>query len=380
MKIVADENIALLDKFFSQLGEITRVSGRQLTADQVRDADVLLVRSVTPVNEALLAGSSVRFVGTATIGLDHLDTVYLDAQGIKYANAPGCNANSVVEYVFSVLTLLAEYDQFRIQDKTVGIIGYGNVGKALAVRLKKFGVNVLINDPPLQDEGAQGLCSLEEVLQADILTLHVPLTEDGDHPTHHLFDEARLASLANHQYLINTSRGSVIDNQALVGKLKATPDFRVVLDVWENEPAINPELLDRVILGTPHIAGYSLDGKAIGSEMVYRELCQFLGFPARHKAGQFLPEPPLTKLGFSSAADETWALSTAIRASYDVRVDNWKLKSKKNLATETLAQHFDHMRKHYPARREFCNIKIQLKNVEAGLLHKFNALGFKIIS
>lgn len=380
MKIVADENIILLDKFFSQFGEIVRVSGRQITPEHVRDADVLLVRSVTPVNEQLLGGSSVRFVGTATIGLDHLDTGYLQANNIRYVNAPGCNANSVVEYVLSVLVLLAEFDQFRIQDKTVGIIGYGHVGKLLAYRLRKFGVKVLVNDPPLEKEGESGLVSLDEVLlQADIISLHVPLTTDGDYPTFHLFNEELLARLSTDQALINTSRGSVIDNKALLLKLKEYPNMRVVLDVWENEPNISPELLDRVVLGTPHIAGYSMDGKAIGSEMVYRELCQFLGLPARMKAGQFLPEPPLTKLGFSSQAEEAWAVATAIRASYDVRVDNWKLKGKKNAGEEVLAAHFDHMRKTYPARREFCNVKVQLKNVEAGLLHKLNALGFKIV-
>ncbi|PIE43424.1 MAG: 4-phosphoerythronate dehydrogenase PdxB [Gammaproteobacteria bacterium] len=376
MKIVADENIPLLKDFFASIGEVYAVPGRSLEPNQVKDADILLIRSVTQVDQSLLKDSNVRFVGTATIGLDHIDCDYLDQHGIVYANAPGCNALSVVEYIFSCLTVLAEIDQIRLEEKSVGIVGCGHIGGALAKKLKKLGVEVLINDPPLARMGVRGLVSLDDVLKADIISLHVPLTKTGQFATEHLIDQKVLMQLSENQVLINSSRGRVVDNGALLQKLEKQPGFRVVLDVWENEPAIATRLLEKVIIGTPHIAGYSLDGKAKGTEIVCRELCQYLGLPGPNKAARFLPMPPLTTLGFSSQADTDWAVTTAIRASYDVRIDNWKLKNKMHLAATEFASHFDRVRKDYPVRREFGTIKVMLDNTSPKLADKLKTLGF----
>ncbi|KZZ47719.1 erythronate-4-phosphate dehydrogenase, partial [Oleiphilus sp. HI0085] len=300
MKIVADENIPLLTRFFGDLGDIVKLPGREIKAEHLSDADFLIVRSVTKVNRELLENSSVKFVGTCTIGIDHIDTDYLDQQGIRYCNAPGCNANSVVEYVLSCLSILTETHSLDLGSVTVGIVGYGNVGSLLAARLEKLGIKFKACDPFLDDDS---LVSFEEVMRCDLISLHVPLSKEGTHPTYHMIDKQVLESLQPEQILINSSRGPVIDNDDLNDFLDHQPQFTAILDVWEREPELNVELARKVFIGTPHIAGYSFDGKVLGTEMVYRALCQFLGLPSRHSSGQFLEEPPLSKMAFTSNAD-----------------------------------------------------------------------------
>jgi erythronate-4-phosphate dehydrogenase len=378
MKIVADENIPLLMPLFESIGEVQTCAGRQMNADIVKDADILLVRSVTKVTRHLLEGSRVRFVGTATIGLDHIDVDYLKEAGIAFANAPACNANSVVEYVLSCLSFMSEYYQFKLEERSVGIIGHGNVGSLLAKRLVKLGVKVKLNDPPrAKEDNETEYVSLDEALACDIISLHVPLVKDGDYPTLKLLGASVLEKITDRQILINTSRGEVIDEAALLQKLMASPAFPVVLDVWENEPQINTDLLERVTIGTPHIAGYSLDGKANGTEMIYQALCRFLGFPVRHKAAQFLAEAPLSKLAFTGQADPSWLINTAIRACYDVRSDHWRLRSALASAEDVGAE-FDRLRREYPVRREFQNTKIQLKNLNSEVFNRVKNLGFRM--
>lgn len=377
MKIVADENITFLNRFFDDMGEVLSLPGREIGPEDVVDADVLLVRSVTPVNANLLEGSSVNFVGTCTIGTDHLDIDYLDNNKITWANAPGSNANSVVEYVVSCLSILTETHNFSWEDSRIGIVGFGNVGSLLAQRLTQLGIDYCACDPFIDSEE---LTSLDEVMSCDLITLHVPLTTDGEHPTFHMIDEQCLNALSERQILINTSRGSVVDNKALNQKLIKQPRFTSILDVWENEPEIDPELCSRVFLGTPHIAGYSFDGKVSGTEMVYQKLCNTLGLPVRHKAAQFLEEPPLSKMVFTSMADHDWCLHTAIRACFDVRHDNSVLKASLELAPNERRQTFDALRKNYRCRREFSGVKIQLKQGDSALSRKFKALEFNLRS
>ncbi len=377
MKLVVDENIPLANRFFGEMGEIVTMPGRLISAKDVEDADVLIIRSITPVNEALLQNSKVRFVGSCTIGMDHVDTAYLESRGIKYTNAPGCNANSVVEYLLSCLSILTETHGLDWAKVSVGIIGYGNVGSLLAQRLKKLGMRYRAYDPFLEDPE---LVSFDEVMACDVITLHVPLTTDTDYPTYHMFNAQQLARLQSHQVLINASRGAVIDNKALLDALGREGSFTAILDVWENEPAINIELARKVFLGTPHIAGYSYDGKVAGTEMVYRILCQHVGFPARHSSGQFLEEPPLSQLTFTSTADADWSVHTAIRACFDVRHDHSLLQASLRLPDDERVVAFDLFRKNYRCRREFSGIKIKLKQVNSELHTKFKALGFKIIS
>lgn len=379
MKIVADENIPLLHRFFSDIGELSVLPGRNIKPEHVADAEILIVRSVTEVNDSLLQGSAVKFVGSCTIGMDHIDTTYLQDKSIAYANAPGCNANSVVEYVLSCLSILTETHGFDWDTQSVGIVGYGNVGKLLAQRLGKMGIPYLACDP-LLDQEQYGLVSFEEVMQCDLLSIHVPLTHSGAYPTYHLINETVLNALSDRQILINTSRGAVVDNQALKAKLTEKEAFTAILDVWEGEPEIDPELAKLVFVGTPHIAGYSLDGKVAGTEMIYQALCKFLGFPQRHKAGQFLEEPPLAKMAFTSMADPDWCLHTAIRACFDVRHDHGIFRSSMTLPEPERHQAFDRLRKNYRCRREFSGVKIHLKQVEPELHSKFKALGFNLKS
>lgn len=380
MVIVADENIPLLDSFFDEIGEIRRVSGRELTAAEVRDADVLLVRSVTRVDEALLRGSRVKFVGTATIGTDHVDQRWLKEQGIRFACAPGCNANSVVEYVISVLSLHAErLDIKDWTDLSVGIVGAGNVGGALWRTLSRLGITVQVCDPFREpEEDSDDFGSLDQALGCDVVSLHTPLTHTGDHPTYHMLDRQRLAGLNENQLLINTSRGEVIDCDALLERLQVSHAPTVVLDVWEHEPEINPRLAHGIWLATPHIAGYSLEGKVQGTEVIYQALSRFLGLPARKQSGQFLPEPPLSKLAFTRSAQARDAADTAIRACYDPRRDDARLRHTLRLPGVERGAAFDRLRRDYPVRREFSSVKIQLKGASRSLQDQFRVLGFKL--
>ncbi|MGB1949889.1 MAG: 4-phosphoerythronate dehydrogenase PdxB [Marinobacter sp.] len=382
MLIVADENIPLLESFFGDIGTIRRVSGRTVSPEDVNDADILLVRSVTRVNEALLKDSRVRYVGTSTIGTDHVDLPWLESRGIAFSAAPGCNANSVAEYVLSVLSLYAEQQGLDDWETlSVGIVGAGNVGSELALKLDKLGFTVRLCDPPrqaLEDEGNETFCSLDEALECDVITLHTPLTRESAHPTFHMMDADKLARLTAGQLLINTSRGEVIESAALLERLQAPNAPTVVLDVWEQEPRVNPQLVDRVWLATPHIAGYSLEGKVQGTEMVYQSLCRFLGLPARKKAGQYLPEPALSKLCFTSTAEEMDAGNIAMRSCYDPRRDDARLRLTMDLPAEERGTAFDRLRKNYPLRREFSSVKIQLKGTSKSLQDTFRALGFKL--
>lgn len=377
MKLVIDENIPLANRFFGEFGDILALPGRSISAADVADADILIVRSITEVNQSLLENSKVRFVGSCTIGMDHIDTAYLDSRGIKYTNAPGCNANSVVEYLLSCLSILTETNGLDWNKLSVGIIGYGNVGSLLAQRLKKLGMRLLAYDPFLTEPE---LVSFEEVLACDVITLHVPLTTDTAYPTYHMFNQAVLSQLKPHQVLINASRGAVIDNQALFHALSQENSFTAILDVWEGEPDINVGLARKVLIGTPHIAGYSYDGKVAGTEIVYRALCQHVGFPVRHSSGQFLEEPPLAQMTFTSTANVDWSVHTAIRACFDVRHDHSLLQASLRLPREERLAAFDFYRKTYRCRREFSGIKVKLKQVDSELHTKFKALGFKIKS
>ena len=377
MLIVADDNIPLLDNFFGDMGEVRRVPGRQMTAADVAEADVLLVRSVTRVNRDLLQGSKVRFVGTATIGTDHIDRDWLQNQGIAFSSAPGCNAQAVVEYVLSGLSLYLERTRQSWDEISVGIVGCGNVGSRLRHTLSRLGTRIRVSDPPRAETGEDGFDDIEEVLACDVVTLHTPLTETGPHPTRHLINADRLHQFGHRQLLINTCRGPVVDNQALIARMQTGQAPMVVLDVWEGEPAISRTLANLVWLGTPHIAGYSLEGKVNGTEMIYRALCQHLGQSAHKHAEQFLPPPPLRSLGFCGSVDPVEAMHTAIRAAYDVRRDDLLLRDCLAGAEDPVLG-FDALRRNYRVRREFSSVKVNIKGPPRCLQNYFLALGFKV--
>ena len=377
MKIIADENIPCVEQAFASLGEVTLLPGRSMQPEQLRDADILLVRSVTVVDQALLAHSSVRFVGSATIGFDHVDRAYLQRHGIGFATAPGCNATSAAEYVVSALLVLAERKDFSLAGKSVGIIGCGNVGSRVRNKLSALDMRCVVNDPPLQVQGGHDdFVSLDEALQADVITVHVPYTRDGDYPTHHLFDEALLKKLPSGALFINTSRGAVTDNQALDTLLVERDDLSVVLDVWEGEPAINTSLLQRVDLGTPHIAGYSLDGKLRGTEMIYRAASDWFGHPGRWSAADYLPAVSVVEFSESGV---TAMLRAAIFSVYDIRADDARLRAMLALPPGEQLAYFDRLRKEYPVRREFSATSVLVDDADSECEPILRGLGFPVV-
>jgi erythronate-4-phosphate dehydrogenase len=378
MKIVADENIPCVEKAFSTLGEVALLPGRGLRPADVRDADVLLVRSVTRVDHDLLEGSRVRFVGSATIGYDHVDREYLGRRGIGFATAPGSNATSAAEYVVSALLVLQERHAFDLASMTVGIVGCGNVGSRVRDRLTALGMSCLVNDPPLQRAGGQdGFVELEAVLQADIVSLHVPLTRGGRYPTFHLADGSFLRRLKPGAILLNTARGAVVDNLALAALLRKRDDLCVVLDVWEGEPAINTVLLEAAVLGTPHIAGYSLDGKFRGTEMIYRAACEYFGQTPQWCALDDLPAAPLPAPAPAEGGGTMAGIRHAVLAAYDVRRDDRRLREILKLPADERPAWFDRLRRDYPVRREFAECGIDTAGMDRSSVAILRELGFR---
>jgi erythronate-4-phosphate dehydrogenase len=380
MKIIADENIPAVAQAFGTLGAVTLLPGRDLRAQDVRAADVLLVRSVTRVGRELLEGSSVRFVGSATIGFDHVDRDYLQSRAIGFATAPGSNATSAAEYVVSALLALGEREGFPLAGRTVGIVGCGNVGSRVRERLAALGCDCLVNDPPLRERGVDDdFVGLDDLLQADIISLHVPLERAGRHPTRHLFNEAVLRRMKPGAVLINTSRGAVVDNAALGALLASRRDLRVVLDVWEGEPAIDTVLLEKVALGTAHIAGYSLDGKLRGTEMIYRAACDYLGCAPRWDAAAVLPPVNSLDLRGSAGGDELDRLRDAVFRIYDIRADDERLRGLMKLPPVERPAGFDRLRKEYPVRREFAATTVILDKDAGRLGALLRRIGFDVV-
>ncbi|WP_027328849.1 4-phosphoerythronate dehydrogenase [Marinimicrobium agarilyticum] len=375
MRIVVDENIPLVEECFGDLGEIVRLPGREMTNEDLRGADALLVRSVTQVNAELLRSTPVRFVGTCTIGIDHLDTAYLENQGITWASAPGCNANSVVEYVYAALAHL----NTDWAGKRVGIIGCGNVGGRLYRRLKAQGVECRVYDPFLSTEQIPDLTSLTDVLGSDIVCMHTPLTRSGPHPSFHLVGAAQLRKLKPGAVLLNAGRGPVIDNQALLKHLESGADLKVVLDVWEPEPDISRPLLQRVALGSPHIAGYSYDGKMQGTFMIYEALCRHLGRSPEKDLNALRPSVADPERRW--AGGEPWpAIQRLIPEVYDITEDDHQLRALAERAEQAqadFAKGFDRLRKEYPKRRECGNYRVT-GDVSEDAQARLEALGFRV--
>ena len=359
MKIVADEKILYVKEAFSNFGEVLLLPGRKISKRELKDADVLLVRSITKVTSELLEGTPVKFVATATIGEDHVDKEFLKSAGILFASAKGCNSQAVAEYFLAALATASHRLNFRFSEKRIGIVGVGNIGGKVERLAKALKMHVVKNDPPLQREtGSDEFNSLEEVLEADIITLHVPLNKGGGDNTFHLLDEKKLARLKDGAVLINTSRGEVVDNSALLNLLKKGKELFVVLDVWENEPMINAELLRNVFIGTPHIAGYSYEGKVNATSMIYNA---FLDCAAQ--CGFEIPTdkwtPPKMELKnniITVAERETEKiLSEIFERVYPIVEDDKRLRKLLNLSSSERAEYFDSLRNTYAFRRELKN-------------------------
>ena len=378
MKIIADANIPFVKDCFSSIGEVEVFAGREIKPDVVGDADCLLVRSVTRVDSDLLAGSRIRFVGTATIGFDHIDIEYLMRNNIGFASAPGSNANSAAEYVIAGLLEIGRKYKIRLDGKSIGIIGVGNVGSRVAKKCVALGMKVLLNDPPLQREsGDAKYLPLEELYDCDFITLHTPLTFGGIDKTFHLADEKFFKSLKAGCVFFNTSRGGVVDTEALKASVRSGQLETTVLDVWDDEPNIDTELLEMVDIGTPHIAGYSLDGKIAGMIMIYKAVCEYFGLNAKFDVEDFLPEPPVPQIKIEPAAgSEQDLLWGAVEKIYRISEDDLKLRRILDEPAERKGKFFDDLRKNYPVRREFQNTKVIVKDKNSSLSKELKGIGF----
>jgi len=379
MKIVADENIPFVREAFSPFGEVTCCAGRAMSPELVADAEVLLVRSVTRVGPELLAGSTVRFVGTATIGTDHVDQAYMRERGIAFADAAGSNANSVAEYVVDALLVVADRNDLDLQGMTIGIVGLGNVGSKVEKKVAALGLNVLPNDPPLQRQtGESRFVDLDTVCgEADIITCHVPLTREGPDATWHLFDGDRLGRLRAGTVLVNTARGAVVDNVALKGILERGKGGPVVLDVWQGEPQIDVQLMGRVAIATPHIAGYSLDGKANGTVALHDALCRFLNRHETFDVDSLLGDPPVRQITLRGRGSDQELLRQAMTAIYDIEADDRRMRRIERQPVERRGEFFDGLRKNYPVRREAHNTSVTVASGRRALARKLETIGFR---
>ena len=336
MKVIVDDKIPYIREALAQVAdEVVYLPGASFTREAVADADALIVRTRTRCNCDLLAGSRVKFIATATIGYDHIDTAFCKEAGIQWTNCPGCNAGSVEQYVHSVLLLLKREKGLSLKDATLGIVGVGHVGSRVARMAKELGMRVLLNDPPRADRGEEGFVGLDVLAkECDVLTFHTPLYKEGIYRTYHLVNNELLFSLKRKPYLINSSRGEVVDTASLLAALSAGKVKDVIIDTWENEPEINKDLLKAAYLATPHIAGYSADGKANASRMSLEALCKFFHIDASFE----IVPPALPCMDIPDDEDE------AFLQRYNPTRDSEWLKN--------APEKFEWFRGHYPLRRE----------------------------
>lgn len=379
LKIVADVNIPYLPEAMKGIGEVTVLPSRSLTAEAVKDAELLFTRSTVKIGPQLLEGSKVRFVATATIGVDHVDFDYLQKKNIAFASAPGSNSNSVAEWFVNSLLTLAERKGFSIYGKTLGVVGVGNVGSKVARNAAALGLRVLFCDPPLARQSNEGkYLSLSTLLEScDILTFHVPLEKGGQDPTYHMIDEAMLARCKPGCIFINASRGPVVDGAALLRKMEQGRFTGVLLDVWEHEPIPEPALVHAVDLGSPHVAGHSLDGKANGTEMVYRAACAFLGVAPTWRSSMSLPPTPVPSLSLSGAHDEALILQ-AMRSLHRVEDDDSFMRELATLPPEERGKRFSSYRNEYRPRREATYTKVSVPENNRWLREALRVIGFSV--
>lgn len=376
MKIIVDENIPYGREAFSTLGEVVTRPGRAISPDDVRDAELLLVRSITKVNAALLEGSAIRFVATATIGEDHIDKAWLAANGIGFSSAPGCNANSVGEYIVAGMLNLAAKHNFQLEACSLGVVGVGNVGSNVAQKATALGMAVVLNDPPLAEAtGDAKYRPLDEILACDFITTHVPLTKEGPHRTVHLVDAEFLSRMKPGSFFLNTARGPVCDNGALLAFLQSGHLRGAILDVWEGEPDVRLDVLDAVDIATPHIAGYSFDGKVNGTRQIYEAACRHLRVPADWSVDTLLPEPehPVVHLDGTSGD-----LKGVVDTVYPLLEDDARMRAIKEQPAEDRAAYFDMLRKTYPRRREYQNTVVTLAEAGAVLRGPLQGIGFRV--
>lgn len=382
LKIVADNAIPFVERFFSCIGEVKLVDGRQINFKEVKDVDVLVCRTVTRVGQQLLQNSAVNIVASASSGTDHIDLDYLHQHSIKCVSAPGSNARSVAEYVLSAVCVLADQKGFDIKKKTVGIIGCGNVGSQLRRFLQALGIECRLYDPFLQQASASNAYSeLSEIRHCDIISLHVPLTTDGPYPTQGMLGADFLQALAEDVLLVNTARGGVIDETALLKFLQLNEQAMAVIDVWANEPLIDTALLQRADIATSHIAGYSTDGKLRATQSVFEQVCEIMHIDNHFESLQSVfPADTQHEISLSEYDSDIDAVSLAVLASYDVRGDAAALRRILEDDVADKRSYFSELRNNYPIRREFSSLGIVLAKEAESLRQILLTLGFRISS
>ncbi len=384
MKIIIDEKIPFIRGAFERWADVIYAPGRSIDPRMVADADALIVRTRTKCNASLLEGSSVRIVASATIGFDHIDTAWLEQNGIRWANAPGCNSGSVMQYITSLLFFLAKKHSFDPGSMTLGIVGVGNVGSKVARAASAIGMRIMLNDPPRQrleegtglpamaGRGGTQFHPLRKILtDCDIITLHVPLTLEGDDKTFHLIDRDILSRIGRQKIIINTSRGEVVDNLALRETLKSGRLRGAALDVWEGEPAADPQLIDLADIATPHIAGYSVDGKANATVSSVRAVAAELGLPMNDWAPAELPQPAMSLIDLTGkgGAAPVELVAQAVKHTYPVEEDDLLFRNDR--------ENFEYLRDNYRIRREFSSYRVRTNDREAEQI--LQELGFHIV-
>ncbi|MCK5225827.1 MAG: 4-phosphoerythronate dehydrogenase [Planctomycetes bacterium] len=380
MKIVADKNIPFVSECFSSIGDIKAVPGNEIRPGTIADTDILLVRTIMQVNSDLLANSKIRFVGAVSTGFEHVDIDYLQRNNIGFSSAPGSNSNSVAEYIVAALLSVAKDKKLNLQNKSIGVIGVGNIGSKVAKKAAALGMRIYLNDPLLQRRTHdEKYLPLNDLFDCDFITLHTPLTFQGQDKTFHLADEVFFKSLKHDCVFINTSRGGVVDTNALKTAIKSDKFKSVVLDVWENEPNIDSELCKLVDIATPHIAGYSLDGRATGTGIVYRAVCKHFGLDYNLDLQSFLPKPAVSQLKINpQPGDEQDIIIKAVEQVYRIKEDDSQLRKILTLPAIERNAFFGQLRKNYPVRREFNSLEIILESNCKSLADKLAGLGFEV--
>jgi erythronate-4-phosphate dehydrogenase len=374
MKIIADDKIPFLKGVLEPYADVAYLPGKEITKKVLAGADALLIRTRTKCTESLLKGTGIKFIGTATIGFDHIDTRYCKKNKIFWTNAPGCNSSSVQQYMAAALLKMASEFRFRLRDKTIGIVGVGNVGSKVEKFARLMGMNVLLNDPPRErKEGGRNFVKLGTILyESDIVTLHVPLNIVGEDLTYHFFDEKTFKKMKKGAWFINTSRGEVAETGAIRKTLYSGKLSGSILDVWENEPDIDLDLMSGTFLATPHIAGYSTDGKANGTSMVINSLSRYFNLPLKNWYPDNIPEPrnPVTTISCSGKTDQEIVME-AVFHTYNIDEDNIRLRFSPS--------DFEKQRGEYRLRREFPAYTIKLKVGTKQISKLLKNIGFKVV-
>jgi erythronate-4-phosphate dehydrogenase len=374
IRIVADDKIPFLKGALESFADVAYLPGNLITREDLMNADALLIRTRTKCTESLLKGTKVKFIGTATIGFDHIDTKFCENHNISWTNAPGCNSSSVQQYITAALLKLSRDYNFNLKDKTIGIVGVGNVGSKVEKIARILGMNVLLNDPPRsRKEGSRDFVQLGNILyESDIVTVHVPLNIVGTDKTYHLFNSKSFKKMKKGTWFFNTSRGEVTDTASLKMSLVSGKLGGAVIDVWENEPDIDLELMCKTFIATPHIAGYSTDGKANGTAMVVNSLCSFFNLPLNNWYPENVPLPFITEIAINGKGktDEE-IIRDAVIKTYNIEDDDTRLRFSPS--------DFEKQRGDYPLRREFNSFSVKLKGCSAKSHKALASMGFRVL-